>query len=161
MNRPLLARESKAMNVIGLLFGAGFGFVLGAAKLHEYDTIHRTLRLQEPDVFLLMGGAIGVSLPLLWWLERRGIVTPFGGRLSLRRSAIQRHHLIGASLFGTGWALAGTCPAPALVMATSGAWLGLVAVAGLFVGIRLRDRQNTNVAVGDGEHREVVEAGVC
>jgi uncharacterized protein len=161
MNRPVKARESTSMNIVGLLFGAGFGFVLGAAKLHEYGTIHRTLRLQEPDVFLLMGGAIGVSLPLLWWLERRGVVTPFGGRLALRRSPVQRHHLIGASLFGAGWALAGTCPAPALVMATSGAWLGLVAVAGLFVGIRLRDRQRPNIASGDGEHREAVEVGVC
>jgi uncharacterized protein len=161
MNRVVNRANSKAMNAVGLLFGVGFGFVLGAAKLHEYDTIHRTLRLQEPDVFLLMGGAIGVSLPLLWWLERRGIVTPFGGRLALRRSKVQRHHLVGAAMFGAGWALAGTCPAPALVMATSGAWLGLVAVAGLFVGIRMRDHQTGASSIGDGEHRPLVEAGVC
>jgi uncharacterized protein len=154
-----MSAERKGLNVIGLLFGAGFGFVLGAANLHEYDTIHRTLRLQEPDVFLLMGGAIGVSLPLLWWLERRGMQTPFGGQLRLARSKVERHHLVGGALFGAGWALAGTCPAPALVMATSGAWLGLVAVAGLFVGLRLRDRQTRVVVQGDGEHRALAEVG--
>ncbi|MGA1655760.1 MAG: hypothetical protein ACO39D_06405, partial [Ilumatobacteraceae bacterium] len=61
---------STSHKIIGLLFGAGFGFVLAAANLHEYKTIHDMLSLKEFDVFLLMGGAIGVSLPLLALLER-------------------------------------------------------------------------------------------
>lgn len=145
------------MNVIGGLFGAGFGFVLAAAQLNEYDTIHKTLRFAEWDVFLLMGLAIGVSLPLLWVLERRGTTTVFGGRLSLSRSRIERHHIVGGALFGTGWALAGTCPAPALAMISSGAMYGTIAVTGLFIGLWLRDRQVERAAVpvpeGDGEHR--------
>ena len=145
------------MNVIGGLFGAGFGFVLAAAQLNEYDTIHKTLRFAEWDVFLLMGLAIGVSLPLLWVLERRGTTTVFGGRLSLSQSRIERHHIVGGALFGTGWALAGTCPAPALAMISSGAMFGTIAVTGLFIGLWLRDRQVEHAAVsvpeGDGEHR--------
>jgi len=145
------------MNIIGGLFGAGFGFVLAAAQLNEYDTIHKTLRFAEWDVFLLMGLAIGVSLPLLWVLERRGTTTVFGGRLSLSRSRIERHHIVGGALFGTGWALAGTCPAPALAMISSGAMYGTIAVTGLFIGLWLRDRQVERAAVpvpeGDGEHR--------
>lgn len=146
------------MNVIGGLFGAGFGFVLAAAQLHEFDTIHKTLRLDELDVFLLMGLAIGVSLPLLWVLDRRGTQTVFGGRLSLSRSKIERHHIVGGMLFGTGWALAGTCPAPALAMLSSGAMYGAIVVVGLFLGLHLRDRQTsgTSVSTGDGEHRELV-----
>lgn len=145
------------MNIIGGLFGAGFGFVLAAAQLNEYDTIHKTLRFAEWDVFLLMGLAIGVSLPLLWVLERRGTTTVFGGRLSLSRSRIERHHIVGGALFGTGWALAGTCPAPALAMISSGAMYGTIAVTGLFIGLWLRDHQVERAAVsvpeGDGEHR--------
>jgi uncharacterized protein len=146
------------MNVIGGLFGMGFGFVLAAARLHEYDTIHKTLRLDELDVFLLMGLAIGVSLPLLWILDRRGTTTLYGGKLSLSRSKVERHHIVGGALFGTGWALAGTCPAPALAMLASGAMYGAIAVVGLFIGLHLRDRQVAGTAVGegDGEHRELV-----
>jgi uncharacterized protein len=149
------------MNIFGGLFGAGFGFVLGAARLHEYETIHRMLRLQEFDVFLLMAAAIGTSLPLLWLLERRGITTVFGGKLTLSRTKPQRHHLIGGALFGTGWAIAGTCPAPALVMLATGAPLAVAAIAGIFVGMNLRDRHAaaTTVREGDGEHRELVS--VC
>jgi uncharacterized membrane protein YedE/YeeE len=146
------------MNLIGGLFGAGFGFVLAAAQLHEYDTIHKTLRLEEFDVFLLMGLAIGVSLPLLTILERRRVQTVYGGELKLSRSKVERHHIAGGALFGTGWALAGTCPAPALAMLSSGALYGAIAVTGLFVGLHLRDLQVTaaTAPVGDGEHRDLV-----
>ena len=67
------------MNLVGGLFGAGFGFVLAAARLHEYDTIHETLKLESPYVFGLMGLAIGISLPLLWILERRQVAAGTGG----------------------------------------------------------------------------------
>ena len=146
------------MNLMGGLFGMGFGFVLAAAQLHEYDTIHKTLRLDELDVFLLMGLAIGVSLPLLWLLERRGTETATGGTLTLSRSKVERHHIVGGSLFGAGWALAGTCPAPALAMLSSGAMYGAIAVVGLFIGLYLRDKQVSAAAatIGDGEHRDLV-----
>lgn len=146
------------MNLIGGLFGAGFGFVLAASQLHEYDTIHKTLRFEELDVFLLMGLAIGVSLPLLWVLERRGVTTTYGGRLQLSRSKIERHHIVGGALFGVGWSLAGTCPAPALAMLSSGAMYGAIAVVGLFIGLHAHDLHSDGLASpGDGEHRELVD----
>ena len=153
-------KSSTAHKVLGLLFGTGFGFVLAAANLHEYDTIHKMLRLEEIDVFLLMGGAIGTSLPLLWWLERRRANTLIGGPLLLSRSKPRREHVVGGALFGVGWAVSGTCPAPALVMLVSGAGLAAVTITGLFVGLNLRDahvRRNAGVATAaDGEHRDVL-----
>lgn len=128
------------LNLIGLLSGIAFGGILAAAKLHEYDTIHNTLSLEDPYVFLFMGSAIAVSAPLLWLLERRGMNTPFGGELALSKARPEPHHIKGGALFGIGWAVAGTCPAPALVMVSSGAMIGLVALPGIFVGLRLRER---------------------
>jgi uncharacterized membrane protein YedE/YeeE len=142
------------LNLIGLFFGAAFGGLLAGAQLHEYDTIHSMLRLDEPDVFLLMASAIAVSAPLLWLLERRGMTTVFGGQFSLSRSRPQPHHIKGGAIFGIGWAIAGTCPAPALVMVSSGAALGLVAMPGIFLGLHLYERQNSQGQhTGDGEHR--------
>ncbi len=147
------------MNVIGLVFGAMFGGVLAASNLHEYDTIHNMLALDELDVFWFMGSAIAVSAPTLWFLEKRKIDTTFGGELKLSRSKPEPHHIKGGALFGLGWAVAGTCPAPALVMVSSGAWLGLIAIPGIFLGLYLRERETTaDDHVGDGEHRELVKA---
>lgn len=142
------------LNALGLVFGALFGGLLASARLHEYDTIHAMLRLDEPDVFLLMASAIATSAPLLWLLERRGLVTWLGGEFSLSRSMPQANHIKGGALFGVGWAIAGTCPAPALVMVSSGALLGLVAIPGIFLGLHLHERRTEGTLhVGDGEHR--------
>ena len=146
------------LNLIGLLFGALFGGLLAGGQLHEYDTIHAMLALEEAYVFLMMGSAIAVSAPVLWWLDRQGFDTPFGGELSLSQSKPQKHHIQGGALFGIGWAIAGTCPAPALVMVSSGALLGLVAIPGIFLGLHLRERQAMRsltavTGAGDGEHR--------
>lgn len=148
------------LNIIGLAFGVAFGGVLAASNLHEYDTIHSMLRLDEFDVFWFMASAIAVSAPLLYVLEQRGMRTPFGGDLSLSRSMPEKHHLQGGALFGIGWAIAGTCPAPALVMVSSGAMLGLIAIPGIFLGLYLRERQQlTATHVGDGEHNAAVPSG--
>lgn len=129
------------LNLIGLFVGILFGGILAGAQLHEYDTIHSMLRLDEFYVFLFMGSAIAVSAPVLWWMERRGTDTPFGGQVKLSQSKPEPHHIKGGALFGIGWAIAGTCPAPALVMVSSGAALGLIAIPGIFLGLHLRERQ--------------------
>ncbi|MGI8644547.1 MAG: DUF6691 family protein [Thermomicrobiales bacterium] len=135
------------INRLGLLFGVIFGFTLTAARLTEFDVIHRMLKFQDLEPFWVMGSAVGVAMPLLWIMERRGLVTPLGGKLTFSRSAISRHHFTGSMLFGAGWAIAGTCPAPALAMIGSGRILGLFTVAGIFAGVVLRDWVVTRGAV--------------
>jgi uncharacterized protein len=143
-------------NVTGLIFGTLFGFFIAAAEVHEYDTIHAMLRLDEIHVFLLMGSAVAVSAPLLWLLERRGLITPLGGRFSLSQSKPERKHVVGGALFGLGWAFAGTCPAPVLVMFSSGAMLSFLAIGGIFLGLHLHGRKAVQgTQTGDGEHRDL------
>lgn len=121
------------------LMGAAFGFLVAAARLSDYEVIHDMLLLREPDVFLLMGSAVAVAAPILLILERRRIRTIFGGEINVIRQPITRQTVLGAAVFGSGWAIAGTCPVPALAMTVSGSGLGIVVAAGLFGGVALRD----------------------
>ena len=59
------------MNRIGFLFGLAFGFLIAAGRLNEYDVIHQGLLLRSPYMFLVMGSAVGVAMPVLWLLHRR------------------------------------------------------------------------------------------
>ncbi len=153
------AIERRRTNLIGLVAGSLFGGLLAGGLIHEYDTIHRTLVLEDLYVFWVMGSAIAVAAPLLWALERRPTTTLTAGLLELRRSRPEGHHVVGGVLFGAGWAVAGTCPAPALVMLSSGAWLALVVIAGIFLGLGLREVQTgPNIEPGDGEEHRVTVA---
>ena len=134
------------MNLVGLAFGTAFGFLIALGGLNDYEVIHNMLLLEDFQPYLIMGSAVAVAAPTLWVLERRHWATVYGGELELARSRPQRHHIVGAAIFGSGWAVAGTCPAPALAMGASGAWLGLVVVGGLFAGLFARDSIETRSA---------------
>ena len=128
------------MNRLGFAVGLLFGLVIAAARLNDYDVIHDMLLLREPDVFLLMASAIAVAAPALWLLRRRGWHTRYGGPLALPGGRVERKHVLGAIVFGTGWAITGSCPGPALAMVAGGKLLGLPVAAGLLTGQLLRDR---------------------
>ncbi|CAN5747851.1 hypothetical protein BH20ACT23_BH20ACT23_10070 [soil metagenome] len=136
------------MKLVGLLFGIAFGFLIALGGLNEYEVIHNMLLLEDFQPYLIMGSAVVVAAPALWLLERRGFTTPFAGRMRPGRSQVERHHVAGSAIFGTGWAVAGTCPAPALAMTGSGAMLGLVVVGGMFAGLMARDYTETRSGVG-------------
>lgn len=128
------------MNRPAFLVGGVFGFLIAAARLSDYNVIHDMLLLREFDVFLLMASAVATAAPLLYLLQRRGWRTPSGDPMVVRKGPVQRRTVLGAMIFGSGWAVAGTCPGPAIAMSVGGSVLGLVVMAGLASGVFLCDR---------------------
>ena len=127
------------MNRLSFLIGLGFGFILAASRLNDYDVIHDMLLFREPDVYLILASAVAVAMPLLWLLQKRSWRTPLGGRMDLANAKVERKTVFGAMFFGTGWAVAGTCPGPALAMVTGGTFLGLFVIAGFALGAWMRN----------------------
>ena len=117
------------MNRLGFLVGIAFGFAIAGAGLHEYDTIHGMLLLRDIHVYLILASGVGTAMPLLWLMQRRRVKTPLGGTIELYNAKIEKKNVFGGMTFGTGWAVAGTCPAPA--MATGGVFLAVFVIAGL------------------------------
>ncbi len=131
--------RSARLDLVGFGFGVIFGFILAAARLTDYDVVHRMLLFRDWEPFLVMGSAVVVAAPLLRLMLRRGWETPLGGKLAVDTTPVGRRHGLGAIVFGSGWAVSGTCAGPAVAMVGSGHVLGLVVVAGLFAGIVARD----------------------
>lgn len=127
------------MNGVGFAVGLAFGFVLAAARLNEYDVIHNMLLLRDFEPFLLMGSAVATAAPLLWLMRRRGWRTRFGGIFEPKQGQVERKHVLGAVVFGSGWAISASCPGPLIAMTAGGALLGLPVMLGLFGGLHLRD----------------------
>jgi hypothetical protein len=109
------------MNRMSFLIGLPFGFLLVVARFTDYDVIHDGLLLRDPTIYLVMASTVATSLLLLWLLERWNWRTRLGGPLRLKRLQIEKKHVIGGLVFGTGWPL------------------GLVVMAGIFCGVLLPD----------------------
>ena len=124
------------MNKFALLVGLAFGFLITAARLSDYDVIHDMLLLAGTRRVPAYGKCRRDRRPLLLILKRLRWKTPSGEVMALRRAAVrQPRNVMGAFVFGTGWAIAGTCPGPAIAMTVGGNVLGLVVMAGLVSGI--------------------------
>jgi uncharacterized protein len=142
------------VNRAGFLIGTGFGFFIAGTRLNDYDVIHNMLLLRDFQPWLFMASIVAVAGPLLWLLERRRWQTLYAGPLRIERQPVKRKDILGSVVFGSGWAIAGACPAPAVAMVTGGGLLGIFVMAGLFVGIMLRD------AVGERSSSKGDLAGV-
>lgn len=137
------------LNIASLAFGAAFGFLFNAAGFNQYNVIHSMLLLQRLDPFLVMGSAVVTAMPILWLLERRRWTTPVGGAMQLRRWPVERKHVLGGIVFGAGWAITGACPGTITGMLSVGNLLGLLPLAGILVGILLRDALTERTGAAD------------
>lgn len=126
-------------NRVGLAVGGAFGFLLVASGFGDPAVVHEMLLLRSPDLYLMFASVVATALPLLWLLERRKWHTRYGGAIDVERVPVARRHVLGALVFGTGWAIAGTCPGPALALTATGNLLGVAVMAGLFSGLLLRE----------------------
>ena len=98
----------------GLLFSAGLalgGMTQPQKVIGFLDFTHDW----DPSLALVMGGALAVYLPGYWLLRRRRsapvLVETF---VVPSRRPVALTMIAGASLFGTGWGIAGFSPGPAI-----------------------------------------------
>ncbi len=129
------------MKATGFGFGVAFGFVLGWARLTDYDVIHDMLLLREGDVYLLMMSAMvtaACGVRALRALQMRSVLDQTPIVWTTRRP--RRDHVIGSVLFGIGWSIAGTCPGPVAAQLGRGQLAAAFTIAGIVIGLVACDR---------------------
>lgn len=99
--------------VSGLIFAIGLGFsgMMDPVKVQGFLDLAGKW---DPSLALVMGGSVMVTFVLFPLIFKRK--TPLlGGSFNLPTSVkIDKPLIGGALLFGTGWAISGLCPGPAL-----------------------------------------------
>jgi uncharacterized protein len=123
--------------VTGLVFGAGLlmsGMTQPTKVIAFLDVFSGRW---DPSLALVMAGAIGVHALLFRVILKRP--TPLiGQKFHLpTRKDIDPRLVLGAALFGVGWALGGVCPGPGLVALASLSSSFLLFGGGLFLGMGL------------------------
>lgn len=120
----------------GLIFGVGLivGGMVNPAKVQGFLDVFGQWDI---SLALVMGGGLvvalfGYSIAKRW--QHPLLDTQFHAPTSTH---IDKRLLIGSSLFGIGWGIAGVCPAPGVVLASTGAWQGLLFVGSMLVGMLL------------------------
>ena len=128
MSRPNIVPSERRQLIVALLAGLLFALGLGVAGMTDPAKVLAFLNIAaavdggwDPSLALVMGGAIAVYMPIYRWVTARER-PQFAERLHLPgKTQIDAKLVAGAALFGLGWGLAGLCPGPAVVAATTGA----------------------------------------
>ena len=139
MSGPALARL-----VVALLAGALFGLGLSLSGMLDPARVIGFLDVAsgrwDPSLMFVLGGAVMVAIPGVM-LQRRLARPVLDERFHLPETrAIDRRLLIGSTMFGLGWGLAGFCPGPAVSALSVGYMPVVVFVAAMLAGMLLHDR---------------------
>ena len=120
--------------VAGLVFGLGL-LISGMASPEKVLGFLDLAGPWDPSLALVMGGAIAVGL-LGFALVRKRSTSVLGEPMQMpTRKDIDAPLVVGASLFGIGWGLAGYCPGPALVGVTAGIPSALIFTVAMLAGM--------------------------
>lgn len=130
-------------NLIALASGLVFGLGLIASGMTQPAKVKGFLDLfgaWDPSLALVMAGAIAVGLYAFARAARQARAWS-GEAMELPTSQVIDSRLIGGGvLFGVGWGVAGYCPGPAIVAASSGVASGAIFVAAMLAGMLVHDR---------------------
>lgn len=121
------------MTLFYLILGTAFGFILSRSGAADYDYIQGMFLLERFQLFGIIGSAVVLTAPGLWWLKRRAR-TVTGERIAVPTKPFHRGMVVGALLFGAGWSMAGLCPGPILVNIGEGKVYAVATLAGALVG---------------------------
>jgi len=126
------------LSMTALLSGLIFGLGLIVSGMADPGKVLGFLDLAgnwDPSLALVMGGAVAVGL-LAFALARRRSATLLGEALHLPTSrAVDRRLVLGSTLFGIGWGIAGFCPGPALTSLGTGNPKAILFVVGMLAGM--------------------------
>ena len=112
-------------NIVALITGIVFGIGLGIAQMIDPNKIQNFLDLAgtwDASLMLVLGAALAIS-----FFAVRAILKQKSPRFATRFSLptkpnVDRSLLIGATLFGIGWGMAGYCPGPGFAALALGSW---------------------------------------
>jgi len=126
--------------IVALFAGLVFGLGLILSGMTDPENIQNFLDVSgnwDPALMFVMVGAIMLSAITFLWVKRRSH-TILGEPLALPvNSTIDRRLVLGATLFGVGWGLAGFCPGPAVASLISQPQKAGLFVVSMIIGMLL------------------------
>ncbi|MDX9714350.1 MAG: YeeE/YedE thiosulfate transporter family protein [Dissulfurispiraceae bacterium] len=114
--------------ILGLATGIVFGFLLQKGRVLRFEKQVGALLLRDMTILKVMFSAILVGMVGILLLSDAGVI-----KLSHKPMNVGAL-LIGAVLFGTGWAVMGFCPGTSVGALGEGRWHAVFAIAGMIVG---------------------------
>lgn len=115
-------------HIVVAVLGVTLGFSLSHIGFSSYGEVRKMFTFADLRMVLVFGGALMLTIIGFALIKGREMIAP-------RR--IHKGTILGAALFGAGWALTGVCPTIPLVQLGEGHLPAGFTFAGIVIGIKL------------------------
>ncbi|MFC4094490.1 DUF6691 family protein [Euzebyella saccharophila] len=118
-----------------LLVGVFFGIVLVKSEAVSWYRIFEMFKFQSFHMYGIIGSAVLLGITIVYTIKKTKLKSIEGKEIYLppKDKSVTRY-LLGGSIFGLGWALAGACPGPMYILVGTGVLSMLVVIAGAVLG---------------------------
>lgn len=122
-------------NIRFLIIGVLFGIILSKSEVVSWYRIYEMFKFQSFHMYGIIGGAVIISM-IFMQLFKKGTIKNYLGENIITKEKKKGfvRTLIGGTIFGLGWALAGACPGPMFVLIGHGTTAILIVILGATIG---------------------------
>ena len=118
-----------------LLVGVFFGIVLVKSEAVSWYRIFEMFKFQSFHMYGIIGSAVILGVILVWLIKKSQLKSIEGEEITFNpKDRVFTRYLVGGSIFGLGWALAGACPGPMFVLVGTGVFSMLIVIVGAILG---------------------------
>ena len=118
-----------------LIVGIFFGIVLVKSEAVSWYRIYEMFKFQSFHMYGIIGSSVILGVLFVAFIKSRGINNLKGEKIRIlpKEQGIVRY-LLGGTIFGFGWALAGACPGPMYILVGTGVFSMLIVIAAALLG---------------------------
>lgn len=118
-----------------LVVGIIFGIVLTKSEAVSWYRIYEMFKFQSFHMYGIIGSAVSLGALFLWIAKKSKVKNIEGNLVSLPpKEKGYTRYILGGTIFGFGWALAGTCPGPMYILFGTGVFSILIVIAAAILG---------------------------
>lgn len=112
-----------------------FGIVLVKSEAVSWYRIFEMFKFQSFHMYGIIGSAVVLGILSVAFIKRTGLKSYEGQTINIapKEKGFTRY-LLGGSIFGLGWALAGACPGPMYILVGTGVFSMLIVIAAAILG---------------------------
>lgn len=122
-------------NIVYILLGTFLGIVLYKSEAASWFRIYEMFQFDSFHMYGIIGSALAVGVVLVFWIKKSKIKSFSGEIIQIpdKEKSFARY-ILGGTLFGLGWALAGACPGPIYILVGAGFWPIVIVLVGAILG---------------------------
>ncbi len=126
------------LKLASVILGSIFGFLLVSIGATTFDLQAKMFLFQDFQLPIVLGMAVFTGATGMWMLARMEAKTLLlQEEISHVSTRITPPLIVGATVFGIGWALTASCPGTAMAMLGEGKLTGVPVVLGILIGTLL------------------------